>query len=181
MLQLWYQLIKALQRRGKHGLLAAAEQMKDEAALLGIITLLLSVFEGPITGSCGETDVPGSVHVFIPVVGQGRGKGHVRALVLYVHTCSCTQPACIVLMHCRRIHALLLRCVLAVRASLYKTSWLDAVNGCACCLTHTGGVSPCFLSNRDCGLSDQLAECCAQHSVDQVGSVSVCACAHISY
>lgn len=39
-------------------------------------------------------------------------------------------------------------------------NWLDHVNGCACCLTRTEGVSPCYLRAKGCQDFDTLDQCC---------------------
>ncbi|KAK9807309.1 hypothetical protein WJX73_000139 [Symbiochloris irregularis] len=98
--EFWYRLLHHLSKRRKVALAAAAESMRDEIALLGIITLLVGVLEGPITRAC-------------------------------------------------------------VSPNGYRASWLTAVNGCACCLTTTGGVSPCFLAERGCGSYENITDCCA--------------------
>ena len=50
----------------------------------------------------------------------------------------------------------------AVNATDYRLpTWLDYVDGCACCLSHTHGVSHCFVSARGCVSFDAISECCA--------------------
>lgn len=51
--QFWKTARRLLLHYNKHGLLAALEQMKDELFLLGLITLVLSAVEGPLTSTCG--------------------------------------------------------------------------------------------------------------------------------
>ena len=49
----------------------------------------------------------------------------------------------------------------AVSAKAYVgQSWLDHVQGCACCLTRTAYVSPCYLAAKGCGDNGTLADCC---------------------
>ena len=44
----------------------------------------------------------------------------------------------------------------------YKMStWLDSVDGCACCLSRTEGVSDCYLKARGCGSAAAMKACCA--------------------
>ena len=40
-------------------------------------------------------------------------------------------------------------------------TWLDSVDGCACCLSRTDGVSGCFLKARGCGSAAAMKACCA--------------------
>ena len=40
-------------------------------------------------------------------------------------------------------------------------TWLDSVDGCACCLSRTEGVSECFLRARGCGGAAAMKACCA--------------------
>ena len=40
-------------------------------------------------------------------------------------------------------------------------TWLDSVDGCACCLSRTDGVSGCFLNARGCGSAEAMKACCA--------------------
>jgi hypothetical protein len=46
-------------------------------------------------------------------------------------------------------------------------SWLDHVQGCACCLTRTAGVSPCYLAAKGCGDNGTLANCCWNNALTQ--------------
>ena len=39
-------------------------------------------------------------------------------------------------------------------------TWLDRVEGCACCLSNTANVSPCYLQAKGCQSADTLAGCC---------------------
>lgn len=39
-------------------------------------------------------------------------------------------------------------------------TWLDHVSGCACCLTRTRGVSPCYLAAKGCQDNATLSDCC---------------------
>ena len=39
-------------------------------------------------------------------------------------------------------------------------TWLDRVEGCACCLANTQNVSPCYLQAKGCQSADTLAGCC---------------------
>ena len=39
-------------------------------------------------------------------------------------------------------------------------TWLDHVNGCACCLTRTRDVSPCNLAAKGCQDNATLSDCC---------------------
>ena len=56
----------------------------------------------------------------------------------------------------------------AVSAKAYAgQSWLDHVQGCACCLTRTQHVSPCYLAAKGCGDNGTLAECCSNDGLPQ--------------
>ncbi|CAL8467379.1 g6916 [Coccomyxa elongata] len=89
-----------LKKRGKHGLVAAMNNMTNELMLLGVATLLLLTFQKDI----GQICIPSKAYA---------GK-----------------------------------------------NWLDHVNGCACCLTRTAGVSPCYLRAKGCQDFDTLDLCC---------------------
>ena len=39
-------------------------------------------------------------------------------------------------------------------------TWLDRVEGCACCLSNTANVSPCYLQAKGCQSADVLEGCC---------------------
>lgn len=52
-----------------------------------------------------------------------------------------------------------MRCAVPSKAYAGK-NWLDHVNGCACCLTRTEGVSPCYLRAKGCQDADTLDLCC---------------------
>lgn len=39
-------------------------------------------------------------------------------------------------------------------------TWLDRVEGCACCLTSTANVSPCYIRAKGCQSADALSGCC---------------------
>jgi hypothetical protein len=56
----------------------------------------------------------------------------------------------------------------AVPSKLYAgKSWLDHVRGCACCLTRTEGVSPCYIKAKGCQDLSTLNQCCWQDMPDQ--------------
>lgn len=64
-----------------------------------------------------------------------------------------------------------LRNLSAVPATAYNgKAWLDHVHGCACCLSHTGYVSECYLKARGCCSSTYLDACCA--GATEEGTVS---------
>lgn len=51
--------------------------------------------------------------------------------------------------------------VCAVPAKAYSSmTWLDRVEGCACCLANTANVSPCYLAAKGCVDEDTLQGCC---------------------
>ena len=51
--------------------------------------------------------------------------------------------------------------MLAVPSKAYAgMTWLDHVNGCACCLTRTRDVSPCYLAAKGCQDNATLSDCC---------------------
>ena len=51
--------------------------------------------------------------------------------------------------------------VCAVPAKAYSSmTWLDRVDGCACCLANTANVSPCYLAAKGCVDEDTLQGCC---------------------
>ena len=54
-----------------------------------------------------------------------------------------------------------------VDASSGVATWLDHVHGCACCLTRTSGVTPCYMAAKGCGSSELLSDCC--HEQDERG------------
>ena len=39
-------------------------------------------------------------------------------------------------------------------------TWLDRVEGCACCLASTANVSPCYLAAKGCADTATLESCC---------------------
>ena len=39
-------------------------------------------------------------------------------------------------------------------------TWLDRVEGCACCLANTDNVSPCYLAAKGCSDTATLESCC---------------------
>ena len=39
-------------------------------------------------------------------------------------------------------------------------TWLDRVEGCACCLANTDNVSPCYLAAKGCSDTGTLESCC---------------------
>ena len=50
---------------------------------------------------------------------------------------------------------------LAVPSKAYAgKAWLDHVKGCACCLTRTADVSPCYLRAKGCQDLSTLNDCC---------------------
>ena len=49
----------------------------------------------------------------------------------------------------------------AVNSKAYAgMTWLDRVEGCACCLSNTANVSPCYLQAKGCQSADTLDGCC---------------------
>ena len=67
------------------------------------------------------------------------------------HPCTQTQSA----------WRLILRACCAVPSKAYAgDTWLDRVEGCACCLSNTESVSPCYLQAKGCQSADTLGGCC---------------------
>lgn len=50
----------------------------------------------------------------------------------------------------------------AVSASYGAKTWLDHAKPCACCLTRTRGVTPCYIASRGCVSEPYLEQCCSE-------------------
>jgi hypothetical protein len=128
----------SLRRHNKLGLLAALDTMASELMLLGVATLILLVVERNVAALCGGCGGCAGCEGVAGARFQRRKRPRPRHPFLSPPLLS---PA--------------------VDAADYRLpTWLDFVDGCACCLAKTAGVSGCYLQNKGCASAAAIAGCC---------------------
>ena len=133
--------------------------MTNEIMLLGVATLILSAIErdaGRLCSACRSAPL-GSPMALLKPTTQYQA---CEAKWLAWHAMRpCSRSLCSAWQGNGGKFIEEVCCAVSSKAYAGMT-WLDRVEGCACCLSNTENVSPCYLQAKGCQSADTLDGCC---------------------